>query len=144
MSENQLSGNRKFIEEAWFRDSGEEIVMVGSKCETCNKVFFPKKEVCPDCFGDELKEVALSKRGRLHSYAISIMGLPDIEKPYVIGFIDLPEGIKIFSILTDCQPWDEVLKIGMEMEMLIGKIREDEYGDEIISYKFKPINRSKK
>jgi len=86
----------------------------------------------------------LSKRGRLHTYALSVLGPPEMEKPYVIGFIDLPEGIKLFTVLTDCEPWDEVLKIDMEMEMVIGKIKQDEYGNEIISYKFRPINKEVK
>ena len=99
--------------------------------------------MCPNCFDSELKEVSLSKRGRLHSYTVSVTGPPEMEKPYLISYIDLPEGIKIYSILTDCEPWDEVLKIGMEMEMVIGKIKQDEYGNGIISYKFRPVNKER-
>ena len=139
MSGNQYSGKGKLIEERWFKGSPEGMVLVGSRCETCKKSFFPKKEVCPDCFDGELKEVPLSRKGKLHTYALSVMGPSDMEKPYVIGFIDLPEGIKLFSILTDCEPWDEVLKIDMEMEMFIGKIKQDEYGNSIRSYKFRPV-----
>jgi len=144
MSSNQHYGKGSFIEERWFRDSPEGMVLVGSRCETCKKTFFPKKLVCPDCFDGELKEVPLSKKGKLHTFALSVMGPTDMEKPYVIGFIDLPEGIKLFSVLTDCEPWDEVLKVNMEMEMVIGKIKEDEYGNDIISYKFRPVDTEAK
>ena len=144
MSRSQYSGKGTFIEEGWFKDSADGVALMGSRCEACRKVFFPKKEVCPNCFDGELKDVPLSKRGRLHTYALSVLGPPEMEKPYVIGFIDLPEGIKLFSVLTDCEPWDEVLKIDMEMEMVIGKIKQDEYGNEIISYKFRPINKEVK
>lgn len=139
MSGNQYSGKGKLIEERWFKGSPEGMVLVGSRCETCKKSFFPKKEVCPDCFDGELKEVPLSRKGKLHTYALSVMGPSEMEKPYVIGFIDLPEGIKLFAILTDCEPWDEVLKVNMEMEMVISKIKEDEYGNSIRSYKFRPV-----
>lgn len=144
MSKSQYTKEGKFIQEGWFNDYGEEIVLVGSKCECCKKVFFPKKQVCPNCFDGELKEVPLSKRGKLHSYTLSVMGFPGIETPYAIGFIDLPEGIKLFSVLTDYEPWDKVLKIGMEMEMVIGKIKQDESGNKIIGYKFKPFNKDEK
>lgn len=146
MSGSQYSGKGTFIEEAWFKDSAEGMVLMGSRCEACKKVFFPKKEVCPNCFDfdGELKEVPLSKRGKLHSYALSVMGPPEMETPYVISFIDLPEGLKLFSVLTDCEPWDEVLQIGMEMEMVIGKIKQDESGTEILSYKFRPIDKEAK
>jgi uncharacterized OB-fold protein len=139
MSVNQSNGSQKFIEDGWFKDSVEGIALVGSRCEACKKVFFPKKEVCPRCFDGELKEVPLSKKGKLHSYTLSVMGIPGIETPYVVGFIDLPEGIKLFSVITDCEPWDKVLRIGMEMDMVIGRIRRNEFGDEIVSYKFRPI-----
>ena len=144
MSRSQYSGKGKFIEEGWFKDSADGVVLMGSRCETCKKSFFPKKLVCPECFDGELKEVPLNRKGKLHTYALSVMGPSEMEKPYVIGFIDLPEGIKLFAILTDCEPWDEVLKIDMEMEMVTGKIKEDEYGNEIIRYKFRPINREAK
>ena len=139
MSGNQYSGKGKLIEERWFKDSPEGMVLMGSRCEKCKKTFFPKKLVCPHCFDGELKEVPLSRKGKLHTYALSVMGPSDMEKPYVIGFIDLPEGIKLFAILTDCEPWDEVLKVNMEMEMVISKIKEDEYGNSIRSYKFRPV-----
>jgi uncharacterized OB-fold protein len=138
---NQPDRGVKFIEEKWFKDTPEGIVLVGSRCEACKRVFFPTKEVCPECFVGELKDISLSKRGILHSYTFSIMGIPGMEAPYVVGFIDLPEGVKLFSLITDCEPWDKVLKIGMEMEMVTGKIKKDESGNEIFSYKFRPVNK---
>ena len=130
--------NKKFIEQSWFRQSETGVALMGTRCKACMKVFFPKKEVCPNCFDGELEEVPLSKSGILHSFALSVMGPPDIEKPYVVGFIDLPENIKLFSILTECDPWDKVLKIGMEMEMVIEKIKQDQDGNDILGYKFRP------
>lgn len=144
MSANESSGERKYIEEGWFKDSSEGVVLLGNRCEACKKVFFPKKYVCPECFDGELREVPLSKKGKLHSYTLSVMGIPGMETPYVVGFIDLPEGIKLFSVIKDCEPWDKVLKIGMEMEMVIGKIRRDESGNEIISYQFRPVHKRTK
>jgi uncharacterized OB-fold protein len=141
---NQHNGEGRFIEEGWFKKFAEGMVLVGSRCEACKKVFFPKKEVCPDCFEGELKEIPLSKRGKLHSYTISFMSLPGMKIPYAVGFIELPEGIKLFSILTDCKPYERVLKVDMEMEMVIEKIKQDESGNEILGYKFRPVNKGEK
>jgi uncharacterized OB-fold protein len=141
---NQYSSKGKLFEEDWFKDSAEGFELMGVRCDACGKFFFPKKLVCPNCFDGELKEVPLSKIGTLHCFALSIMGPPEIEKPYVMGFVDLPEGIKLFSILTDCEPWDEVLKIGMEMEMVMGKLKQDQDGNDILSYKFRPVKKETK
>ena len=130
--------HEKFLDEGWFKESADGVVLVGSRCEACKKVFFPRKVVCPNCFDGELKEVPLSKQGRLHSYALSLMGPQGVEAPYIMAFIDLPEKIKLYSILTDCEPRDEILKIGMEMEMVIERIGQDPEGNRIMGYKFKP------
>ncbi len=141
---NDQAGAEVFLEKVWFGKSDEGPVLVGTKCDACDKVFFPKKLVCPDCFGDALRTVPLSKKGTLHTFSLSVMGPPEIEKPYLIGFIDLPEKIKLFSLITDCEPWDKTLKVGMEMEMVIEKIKKDEAGNDIVGYKFRPVKRRKK
>ncbi len=53
-----------------------------------------------------------------------------------MGYIDLPEGLMIFAQLAQ---WNEKeLKIGMEMEMVVEKLKTDKEGNEIYSYKFRP------
>jgi uncharacterized OB-fold protein len=132
-------GGKRYIEPGWFMEGPEGVALIGSRCEACGRVSFPKKRVCPNCYEGELKEIPLSRRGRLHSYALSVMGPADMEKPYVMGLVDLPEGIRLYSMLTNCEPWEKVLRIDMEMEMVMGKIKEDSLGNEVISYKFQPV-----
>lgn len=133
----------KYVEDSWFKEVDGEIRLMGSRCLSCNKVFFPIKPVCPDCFEGELATVPLSKRGKLHTFAHSILGPPGMMTPYVMGFIDLPEVIKLYSVLSECEPWDKVLKVGMDVEMTVGPISRDANGDQILSYKFKPVVKEK-
>lgn len=128
----------RFIDDSWFQTIGDEIRLLGSRCLICGKIAFPRKPVCPVCFSDELETVPLSRRGILHTFARSVMGPTGMETPFVMGFIDLPEGIKLYSLITCPEPWDQVLEIGMEMEMTIGKIKEDELGCQVLSYRFRP------
>jgi len=129
---------RSFIEDAWFHDFGQGWSLTGGRCPACGRIYFPTKQVCPSCFNAEQEKVPLSRKGKLHTFSRSHMGPAGIRTPFTIGFIDLPEGIKLFSLLTDCDPWDKVLGVGMEMEMVIETIREDEEGNEIVGYKFRP------
>ena len=128
----------KFIEDEWFLDFGEGLSLAGGRCPACGKTWFPTKPVCPSCFHDGMQKVPLSGKGKLHTFARSYMGPSGLRTPYTIGFIELPEGIKLFSLLTECEPWDKVLSVGMEMEMVIETIREDEEGTGIVGYKFRP------
>ncbi len=133
------SDNRKLIEEGWFRDFGDGLALAGGQCLACGGIFFPEKPVCPNCFDPARKKVPLSRKGKLHTFALSHMGPGGIPTPFVIGFVELPEGIKLFSLITQCEPWDKVLKVGMDVEMVIETIRRDEEGNEIVGYKFRPV-----
>jgi len=129
----------RYIDPTWFQETREGPLLMGTKCEPCGRVFFPKKQVCPQCFGDDLVSVPLSRKGVLHSYASSVMGPEGMEKPYLIGFIDLPEKIKLFSLITGCDSSGEALKMGMDMEMVIEKIKTDKDGNDVLGYKFRPV-----
>lgn len=128
----------RFIDDFWFQTVGDEIRLVGSRCLACGKVAFPQKPVCPVCFSDGIETVPLSKNGTLHTFACSVMGPIGMETPFVMGFIDLPEGIKLYSLITGTETWGRDLKIGMAMEMTIGKIKVDASGREVLSYRFRP------
>ena len=129
---------RRWIEEEWFHDFGRGMSLTGGRCPACGRIYFPTKQVCPACFAPDQEKVPFSAKGKLHTFARSHMGPSGLPTPYLIGFIELPEGIKLFSLLTQCDPWGQVLKVGMEMEMVIETIRQDEEGNEIVGYKFRP------
>ena len=143
MTDNSDKENTMYIEKEWFAEGNDGPALVASKCDACEGVFFPQKKVCPECFDGKLNQVFLSKKGKLHTYSYSVLGPADLGKPYVMGFIDLPEGIRLYSLIVDCEPWEENLKIGMDMEMIIGKIKSDQNGNDLIGYMFKPARLRK-
>jgi len=89
-----------------------------------------------NCFGKDLEQVTLSSRGRLFTFTINHQGPKGFSTPYASGFIDLPEGVRIYSLLTDWTAKD--LKIGAEMELVIEKMTGDSDGNEEVTYKFRP------
>ena len=122
--------------------SGEKPQLIGSQCNKCGEFFFPLKEngLCSNCQSTDMREVKLSSRGKIYSYSV-IMQRPPVyykgEVPYAIGFVELPEGVRVETLFTGCNLED--LKVGVEAEMLIERLHEDEEGNEIITYKFKPV-----
>jgi len=133
----------KFIEESWFKTYDGELRLMGTHCIDCDKVFFPPKKVCPLCFNGRIEDRPLSKTGILHSYARSVMGPPGLETPFLMGLVDIPEKIIIYSVLTGCEYED--LKVGMPMEMVIEGIKKDSEGNVTVGYKFRPVcERGKK
>jgi len=110
--------------------------LIGSRCRNCQEVMFPQRPICLNCFGRDLAQVALSPKGKLFTYTINHQGPREFSTPYASGFVDLPEGVRIYSLLTD---WEaKGLKIGSEMELVIEKIKEDNEGSIVVGYKFRP------
>jgi uncharacterized OB-fold protein len=130
------------IKEGWFYipdAPGKEPYLIGSKCSQCGYTHFPKMVACPVCRKDGvMKEVPLSRKGKLDCFTVAHQGPPGFETPYIQAYVLLPEGIKIFTLIEGVKPLDNALKTGQEMELILSKVREDESGNEIISWKFRP------
>lgn len=111
--------------------------LIGSKCTTCGKVFFPNRIICPDCRRKgNIESIKFSGKGKIHTY--SVIRSPSDEfktiAPYVVAIVELDEGAKLTAQLVDCEVDD--VKIGDPVEMVFRKISEDG-PDGVISYGFK-------
>lgn len=112
--------------------------LVGSQCEKCGQTFFPVKIQCPKCSAKEMKEIPLSSRGKLYTYTVIYQAPPGYvgKMPYAVGKVELPEGERILAPLVEVEP--PQLRVGMEMELVIGKVFEDPEGGEVVTYQFRP------
>ena len=118
---------------------------IGSKCDICGIIAFPAREICPSCVrGITMKPVPLSGKGKIDSYSISYVAPPGFKAPYIQSWVDLAEGPRIFSTITDCEPSEKALHIGMDVEFVIGKVAEDDCGNDLLTYQFRPIKNTKK
>ena len=130
----------KFHDPSMFAETAAGPALVGQKCRACGKVAFPRKRVCPACFGENLDDQLLSTTGTLHTYTRTYVGAPHLPSPYLLRFVDVPEGIRLLSLLVDCEPAEEVLRVGMPMEMTIGPLMKDASGEDLFTYKFRPAS----
>ena len=131
------------IEEGLFTipaSSNEEAFLIGVRCSQCGLAAFPQTPTCPRCAKPDTMETAhLKGKGTLDSFSIVNAALPGFKAPSIQAYIILEDGPKIWSLVTGCEPREDALKTGMDMELVIAKVREDKEGNEIISYQFKPI-----
>lgn len=85
-----------------------------------------------------MEQTKIGPYGTLEEFAVMQVGLPDFPAPYVIGYVITKEGAKVFTPITGCEPRDDALKLGEEMELVIEKIKEDKEGNNVLGWKFKP------
>ncbi len=119
--------------------SGEKSYLIGSKCTVCGRTFFPRRTVCRVCMTETMEPSALSTRGRIDTFTVVHVAPMGFKAPYIQAFVDLPEGPRVFSLITGCEPSESALKSGTEVELVIDKITEDEKGNDLIGYKFRPV-----
>jgi len=122
-----------------FPPSGNEPShLIGSRCQKCGEAFFPRKIQCPKCSSREMEEIALSMKGKLYTYTVVHQAPPGYQgkTPYIVGKVQLPEGERILAPIVQAEPSE--LRIGMEMELIIGKAFDDPEKGEVLTYQFRP------
>ena len=127
----------------------DEPHLIASKCKSCGDIAFPPKVFCGKCEGEETEEFLLSNRAKVYTYTIvHQMGIPGIEVPYALVIVKFPEDeeLLIAGQITGCKP--EEVKIGMEVETVIDKVRSGILGlltgenRDVIGYKFRPVGKT--
>ncbi len=115
--------------------------LVGEVCPTCNAKIFPPRDICPDCGHEARTPYTFSGKGEVFSYT-TIYEAPtgyDETAPYTVALVKLEEGPMVTAQLTDLG--DQPIQIGMPVEMVTRRIRQD--GDErgmlVYGYKFRPV-----
>lgn len=119
-------------------DKSKKGHLIGSRCKECNKIFFPKMMVCPNCQKVvEMEEIALSSKGKLYCYTIVHQKVPGsvLEAPFVPIIVQLPEGVQIRSILTGT-PVEALstTSIGKDLELSFERMGEDEAGNKVMTF----------
>jgi uncharacterized OB-fold protein len=132
------------IREGLYTWPAAEPQLIASRCTDCGEVAFPKQDGCPSCTGRHGEEILLSRRGTLWTWTIQRFPPPsppfigDSEHfvPFGVGYIELAEGIRVESRLSESDP--AKLEIGMEMELRIEKFTDGKDGTELMTFVFAP------
>ena len=119
----------------------QRYALVGEVCPHCDAKIFPPRDVCPHCGGEARTQYAFSGKGKIYSYTIMRDAPAGYEEniPYTVAVVALDEGPMVTAQLTDLG--EQPVEIGMPVEMVTRKIRQD--GDErgmlVYGYKFRPV-----
>jgi uncharacterized protein len=91
--------------------------LVGGHCGACGHVGFPAAEVCVYCGADDVQPTSLSTTGSLWGWT-SVTIAPagyEGEVPFGFGVVELPEGIRLISRLSESDPIR--LEFGQSMQL---------------------------
>ncbi|MGV6872071.1 Zn-ribbon domain-containing OB-fold protein [Pseudochelatococcus sp. B33] len=127
-----------------FDDASTEPCLLGAQCGHCGTVVFPQMPVCPSCLRDDMMEEAeIGRRGVLYSHTIAHFAPAGFKAPYFQGFVDLPEGPRIFTLISSACPVEHgVLEDGMAMRLVVEPLADTPENREALTYKYVPDTRS--
>lgn len=135
------------IEEGlWITPSspGEKPQLIGSRCLSCGELYFPRKKrgLCIHCQRRSLEDIKLSGKGKIASFTVVEQapagGFYKGSVPYAYGAVHLLEGVELYSLFTGNL---DDLRVGMDVQMVIEELFDDDEGNAIITYKFTPTKK---
>ena len=127
---------------------GAEPQLIGSRCGACGVVTFPRQSGCARCGAADMRDEPLHRRGTLYTWTTQgfmpkepyhVDSSDELFAPYLLGYVELPEQVRVEGRLIGCDP--ESVHIGMEMELTMFPLRHDEAGREVMMYAFQPVAR---
>jgi uncharacterized OB-fold protein len=110
--------------------------LLGSRCQACGRHHFPRHDTCPYCTADGALPVELSGTGFLWSWTTVTTAPPgyDGDVPYGFGVVELPEGLRVVTRLTETDT--SRLSAGQPMAMVVVPVRVDDDGHRVVTYAF--------
>ncbi|MGO4888384.1 Zn-ribbon domain-containing OB-fold protein [Anaerobacillus sp. MEB173] len=119
----QVKGN---VSKKYWDNLKEEKFMF-QKCKDCGFSIFYPRVVCPKCMSENLSWHQAKGNGQIYSYTVVYRTGDPIfksETPYVVGLIELAEGIRVMGIIIG---WDdpEALQIEQGVSIVYDKVTDD-------------------
>lgn len=90
-------------EQGWsqFSGRGDTVNLVVQRCTQCDRITFPPTaERCPRCWSTELGLDENSAEGTLYSYTVVRRSFPGRDVPYVVGLVDLDDGLRVMATIA--------------------------------------------
>jgi len=125
------------LDSAAYWEAARRHELVLQRCRSCDRFRFYPRSHCPYCFSGSFAWQSASGRGTVYSFTI-IHRAPspgfEAKVPYVLALIDLSEGVRMMSNITECDPND--VEIGMPVEIAF-----EDLSDTISLPQFRPARR---
>jgi uncharacterized OB-fold protein len=131
--------------DGWFT-TDDEPALLGTRCEACGTFFFPREDsFCrnPACDGTDLREVRLSRRGKVWASTVNRYAPPapyvasDPFEPFAVAAVELPEERMV--VLGQVAGTSDMLPVGTEVELVVDTLFEDDE-QEVLVWKWRAVS----
>jgi len=121
----------------WERTGDGRDRLLASRCSNCGSHYLPRVAICGRCWGSAFDIAPLAPVGNLYSYTIVHITPPGFPSPYAIGYVDFPEGVRVFGQIRLTPDLD--LHCDMKVEVEIATLMHRPDGSGVEGYRFVPL-----
>lgn len=116
--------------------------LLAGRCSACGKHHFPAGTTCPYCSAVDCTEEAIGARGTLYLHTVVNARPPGYRGPlpYGFGIVELPEGLRVVSRLTESRI--EALRPGMALALEVTPLFVNDAGEEVLSFAYRPASEA--
>jgi uncharacterized OB-fold protein len=104
-------------------DASGRPTLIGGRCASCGAETFPRAPVCASCMSEDIHAQPMPHNGTLYAFSTVHVAAKKWRKPMRIGYVDLPNGARVFTHLAGGD-----LAIGDEVVVYVGEVADDEEG----------------
>jgi uncharacterized OB-fold protein len=83
--------------EHWREEADGRALLLAARCTACGQLFLPRVAVCAACGGQAFESAPLAGPGRLYVHTVIHAAAPGFATPYAVGYVDYPEGVRVFG-----------------------------------------------
>jgi uncharacterized OB-fold protein len=131
------------LDQALFRVTADgDCFLVGGKCRSCGAVTWGLRPMCPQCWAEGTQEeIPIGRRGTLYSAATVRHAAPGFTPPYMMGVIDLAEGVRVIGrvIAPEMGAWSKDAAVTLQA----GRLGVTPAGDEVLGPVFRIVREVK-
>lgn len=122
-----ISADTKF-----FWDGLRDNKLLIQQCDGCGTLRHPPRPMCPHCRSLDWTAIESSGRGTVYSYVMPHQPrFPFFDYPYVVALVELEEGVRLVSNLTDIDPAD--ITVGLPVEVYF-----QTFDGDLVLHQFRP------
>ena len=101
-----------------FWDGCQEGRFLVPRCGACGETRWPPGPMCPACQSQDTEWIESSGRGTVYSWVVAAHPVAEVlvdQVPYVVGLIELEEGVRVVGNVEGCDPGE--VEAGMAVEL---------------------------
>ena len=117
---------------------GDEPHLVAQECQSCQALYFDRRNACARCGKQDFAARRLSGDGTLRAFTIVHRATPDVQVPYVSAIVDLDGGGVVKANLVGVDPDPGQVRLGMRVRLTTFGVGTDSEGVEAIGFGYRP------